>query len=187
MVVDQRDENARPPRPEKVAAVEDIAGRLKESPAVFVTEYRGLSVSAFQSLRRSLRAVGAECSVVKCTLARRAAEVAELDDIQPVLEGPIALVYAGEEIAGAAKALSDFAKDHEQLVIKAGLLEGARLEAADVKAIATLPSRDVLLSEIAGLFEAPLSQFAALLAAPLQDFLALQDALISKREEESAA
>lgn len=171
----------REPRADKVAAVDAIAADLSGAEAVFVTEYRGLDVDSFAQLRRDLRTNGATCKVVKCTLARRAAKKAGLEVLEDILTGPIAVVYAGEEVAGAAKALADFSKDHEELVIRAGLLDGNLVAEADIRALAKLPSRDVMLSEIAGLFEAPLSQFAALLAAPLQDFLALQDALIEKQ------
>lgn len=171
----------REPRADKVAAVDEIAADLSAAEAVFITEYRGLDVDAFAALRRNLRASGATCKVVKCTLARRAAQKAGLDFLQDEFVGPVAIVYAGEEVAGAAKALADFSKDHDQLVIRSGVLDGNAVAEADIRALAKLPSREVLLSEIAGLFEAPLSQFAALLAAPLQDFLALQDALIEKQ------
>lgn len=171
----------REPRPDKVAAVDAIAADLSSAEAVFITEYRGLDVDAFAALRRDLRDNGAKCKVVKCTLARRAAKKAGLDFLEDELSGPVAIVYAGEEVAGAAKALADFSKDHEQLVIRSGVLDGNAVAEDDIRALAKLPSREVMLSEIAGLFEAPLSQFAALLAAPLQDFLALQDALIEKQ------
>lgn len=171
----------REPRADKVAAVDEIAADLSGAEAVFVTEYRGLDVDSFAQLRRNLRGTGATCKVVKCTLARRAAQKAGLGLMEEMLSGPVALVYAGEEVAGAAKVLADFSKDHEELVIRAGVLDRNAVAEADIRALAKLPSRDVMLSEIAGLFEAPLSQFAALLAAPLQDFLALQEALIEKQ------
>ncbi|MBX7158976.1 MAG: 50S ribosomal protein L10 [Acidimicrobiia bacterium] len=171
----------REPRAEKVAAVDEIAADLSAAEAVFVTEYRGLDVDSFAQLRRSLRQSGAACKVVKCTLARRAAHKAGLEFLEDELVGPIALVYAGDEVAGAAKVLADFSKDHEELVIRSGVLDGNRVAEADIRALAKLPSREVMLAEIAGLLEAPMSQFASLLAAPLQDFLALQDALIEKQ------
>lgn len=174
----------RPPRPDKVAAVEDVKARLAASSAVILTEYRGMTVDQLQTLRRSLRDAGAEYRVVKCTLARLAASEAGFDDLVPMLEGPVALTFVREDAAAAAKALVDVGDDVEALVIRGGILDGAVIEEADTQALAKLPSRETLLAQIAGAFQAPLQKAANLLNAPLQNFANLVDALETKRGEE---
>jgi large subunit ribosomal protein L10 len=180
-------DSKREPRPEKVAEVERLSERLSAASAVLLTEYRGLTVSQQQTLRRALRESGAEINVVKCTLARRAAEKAGQADLIPLLEGPVALVFCEEDVAQAAKALTTSAKDMEALVVKGGLLEGSILDSAQTKALADLPSRPEMLSLLAGLFEAPAQQVASLVAAPLRDVANLLDALEQKKSEGEAA
>ncbi len=174
---------ARPPRPEKVAAVEEIKRQLLESEAVLLTEYRGMTVKALQRLRRDLRAVDAEYKVVKCTLARLAATEVGFGDLIPQLEGPIAFVFVKGDAAAAAKALMGVAGDIEALVVKGGMLGESAISSDDTKALAELPSREVLLSQIAGAFKAPMQKTANLFAAPIQGFANLLDALSSKRSE----
>lgn len=173
----------REPRPDKVAEVDRISDRLTGAAAVLLTEYRGLTVEQQQKLRRALRENGAEINVVKCTLARLAATKAEHPDLVPLLEGPTALVFCEEDVARAAKVLTQSAKEMEALVIKGGLLEGSILSADETKALADLPSRDELLAQIAGLLQAPAQNVASLLAAPLRDVANLLDALEAKKGE----
>ncbi len=171
------------PHPDKVAAVEDIKRRLESSSAVLLTEYRGMTVDELQTLRRSLRAAGAEYRVVKCTLAQRAATDAGLAELLPLLTGPIAFVFVADDAAASAKALVEAAKDVDALVVKGGVLEGRLIEESDTKALAKLPSREVLLSQIAGAFKAPMQKTANLLSAPVQNMVNLVDALKKKLEE----
>ena len=110
------------PRPEKVQAVADIKERLDGAQAVFLAEYAGLSVQEQQTLRRELRANGAEFKVVKMTLARLAAADMEIEDFDALLLGPTGLTFADGDPVAAAKVLRDFAKSHEVLVVKGGLL-----------------------------------------------------------------
>lgn len=173
----------REPRPEKVAEVDRISERLTDSAAVLLAEYRGLTVEQQQTLRRSLRASGAEFNVVKCSLARLAAEKADQPALIPLLEGPIALVFCDEDVTQAAKALTNSAKEMEALEVKGALLEGAILSAADTKALADLPSREELLSLLAGVFGAPAQNVASLLAAPLRDVANVLAALEDKKAE----
>jgi len=168
------------PRPEKVQAVVDIKEHLEGSTAVFLAEYAGLSVGEQQELRRGLRAAGSELKIVKMTLARIAATELGHDDLVADLRGPTALAFASGEAAAAAKVLRDFAKDHDQLILKGGLLDGEPLTAARVGQLADLDSREVLLAKIAGAFEAPISGLAGLMAALPRNLASMVLQLIGK-------
>jgi large subunit ribosomal protein L10 len=175
------------PRPEKVQAVADIKERLEDSTAVFLAEYAGLSVGEQQELRRGLRAAGSELKIVKMTLARIAATELGHEDLVADLSGPTALAFASGEAAAAAKVLRDFAKDHDQLILKSGLLSGEPLTAARVEQLADLDSREVLLAKIAGAFEAPMSGLAGLLAALPRNLASMVLQLIDKLPPEEIA
>lgn len=152
-------------RPEKVQAVAEIKERIEDAEAVFVAEYAGLSVGQQQQLRRGLKAAGGEFKVVKMTLARRAVEELGHAELLEMLVGPTGLAFASGDAAAAAKALRDFSKDHEQLVIKGGLLGPEVLPPERVSQLADIEPREVLLAKLAGAFQAPMAQMAGLLAA----------------------
>ena len=175
------------PRPEKVAVVEEIRGRLEDADATVLTEYRGLDVTSIQTLRRALRDAGADYKVYKNTLARFAARDAGLD-IEDQLVGPTAFAFTATKPDGSpgdpvmmAKALKEFAKTNEALVIKGGLMEGALLSSDDIKALADVAPREELLAQFAGLLAAPMQRFAGLLAAVPRDFAYGLQALIEKQ------
>jgi large subunit ribosomal protein L10 len=176
---------ANAPRPEKAAKVEEITAKLNEARAVFVTEYRGMSVGQMADLRTPLREVGAEHKVYKNTLAKLAATNAGLDSLVEHLTGPTALTFAADDSVGAAKALVDAAKANPLLVIKGGMLGDAPISADDVKALASLPSRDELLANFAGALQAPLTKTARLLNALPNKFAFGLSALIEKQEAEA--
>ncbi len=170
------------PRPEKVRAVEDIKERLEQAEAVFLTEYRGLDVGEMQQLRRSLREAGADYRVVKVTLARLAADAAGMEGIGEYLSGPMALAFVREDPVGAAKALRDFAKEHDQLVVKAGFFAGSILKPEDITRLADIEPREVLLAKIAGAAKAPLANFAGLLSAFTRNAASMFSQLLEKKE-----
>lgn len=153
------------PRPEKVAAVEEALSRFTASSAVFVAEYRGLSVKAMSQLRRDVAKAGGECKVFKNTLASLAARRAGVDAIESLLVGPTALTFVNGDIAAVAKALRDFARTNPLLVLTGGVIGNSPLGPSDVAELADLPSREVLLAQIAGAFQAPLVKTAGLLQA----------------------
>lgn len=159
-----------PPRPEKVAVVEEIRRKLADADAAVLTEYRGLRVSELADLRGALRPAGAEFKVFKNTLARRAAEEAGLTDLVPMLQGPTAITFVKGDAVVAAKALRDFARGNTTLVVKGGLLGPRLLEAREVAALADVPPRDVLLARIAGGFQAPLTKAAGLFQSFTRSF-----------------
>ncbi len=173
------------PRPEKVQAVADIKERLDGAQAVFLAEYAGLSVQEQQTLRRELRANGAEFKVVKMTLARLAAADLEIDDFDALLLGPTGLTFADGDPVGAAKVLRDFAKDHEVLVVKGGLLGREFLTPERIAELADIEPREVLLAKIAGAFEAPMAKMAGLLVALPRNAATAMQQLLEKKEAES--
>jgi large subunit ribosomal protein L10 len=175
------------PRPEKVQAVADIKESLEGSEAVFLTEYRGLTVKAVQELRASLRASGAEYKVVKMTLARRAADDAGISGLDEHLLGPTALAFAKSDPVATAKALKEFAKAHEVFVMKAGVLSGNILSPEDVSRLAEIEPREVLLAKIAGAAKAPLAQAAGLFASFNRNAASMFKQLLDKKESGEVA
>ena len=126
-----------------------IKEELSNAGAVWVVDYCGLTVKEVQELRRSVREAGASMKVYKNTVMRIALSEAELPTLDDMLHGPSAFVFAGEDVAAAAKAVKNFAKSNDKLEIKGGLMEGKAVTAAEVEAIASLPSREELLAHIA--------------------------------------
>jgi len=140
--------------------VDAISEQLKNSVSTVLVDYRGLSVSEMTELRKQLREAGVEFKVYKNTMTRRAAEKAELTEINEFLTGPNALAFSNEDVVSPAKIINEFSKDHEALEIKAGIIEGTFTPAEDVKAIATLPDKDGLVSMLLSVLQAPVRNFA---------------------------
>jgi large subunit ribosomal protein L10 len=169
-------------RPEKVQAVTDIREGLESSEAVFLTEYRGLSVQAVQDLRRALRASGAEYKVVKMTLARLAAGDAGFEALHEYLQGPTALAFAKSDPVATAKALKDFSKDHDVFVLKAGLLSGSILSPEEVSRLADIESREILLAKVVGAAKSPLFSAAGMFASFTRNAASVFSQLLDKKE-----
>jgi large subunit ribosomal protein L10 len=153
------------PRPEKVAVVDEVRTRLSSSSAVLLTEYRGLKVSELAELRRQLRTAGGDYKIYKNTLVRFAVRDLGLEGVEELLVGTTAVAFVEGDVAAVAKALRDFSRTNPNLVLKGGVLGSKALSADDAKALADLPSREVLLARIAGGLAAPMQQFAGLLQA----------------------
>jgi large subunit ribosomal protein L10 len=168
------------PRPEKVAVVEEVKGRFSAASAALLTEYRGLDVAAISQLRRALRDAGGEYKIYKNTLVRFAARDLGLE-IDELLTGPTAIAFVDGDAAAVAKALRDNARANPALVVKGGLLGTKAVSADEVRALAELPSRDVLLSQVAGAMAAPMQQFAGLLQALPRNLAYGLKALIDER------
>ena len=168
-------------RPDKVEAVADIAEQFRSATATLVTEYRGLSVTQLTNLRRSL---GSDTTyrVAKNTLVSRAARDAGVEGLDELFIGPTAIAFVHGEPVLAAKALRDFARENNALVIKGGYLEGRPLTVAEVTQIADLESREVLLAKLAGAMKANLSKAARLFAAPASQVARLAAALRDKHQ-----
>lgn len=174
-------ETTREPRADKVETVSQIVAKLNDSTAVFVTEYRGLSVAQLASVRNAVRPSDADLVVYKNTLAKLAIRDTDFASLEDLLVGPTALTFVRGDIAGAAKALRDSAKTLPNLVVKGGVMGSSSLSAADVIAIADLPSREELLARFAGALQAPLVKTAGLLQALPRNFAYGLSALIEKQ------
>jgi large subunit ribosomal protein L10 len=168
-------------REDKVTEVAEVRDRLAGSVATLLTHYRGLSVKEMAQLRTELRNANAELRVVKNTLAKRAVADAGIEGLDPLLEGPTSLVFCSDDPVGPAKALKRFAKDHPNLVIRGGYLDGSVMDAEETNRLADLASREELLAKMAGLMQGALAGFARLLQAPLAHQARLLQALIDDR------
>jgi large subunit ribosomal protein L10 len=146
-----------------------------------LTEYRGLNVAAMAELRRALRAAGGDYKIYKNTLARLGARSAGIDTLDEMLTGPTAIAFVEGDAAAVAKALRDYARGNPALVVKGGLLGQRVLTANEVTALADLPSREVILAQLAGALQAPIAQFASLLAALPRNFAYGLKALIDQQ------
>jgi large subunit ribosomal protein L10 len=171
---------------DKERIVEELTARLKDTPTLFVADYRGLSVTEIDDLRTKLIEHGAKFTVVKNTLTKRAAEAAGADALLAMLEGPtaIAFIEADGDMVAVAKALSDSAKTTKILAIRGGILDGNPIGEADVQNLATLPPLDVLRGQVVGAITAPLMTVVGLISAPVRDLLGLIDARIEQLKEQ---
>ncbi|MDQ3932100.1 MAG: 50S ribosomal protein L10 [Actinomycetota bacterium] len=174
-------------RPEKVAVVEKVRDDLSHNPATLFTDYRGLTVAGLADLRRQLREAGARYIVVKNTLARIAAREAGYEGLDDLLTGPTALAVCEQDPVAPAKAMRRFAREHPELVLKGGILEGRIVDAATAQRLADLESREELLGRLAGLMYLVLAQPANLLQAPLTQLARLMSALEDKGASDGAA
>jgi len=151
-------------RNEKQAVVTEVAAQAARSQTLALAEYRGLTVAQLDQLRRQAREKGVYLRVLKNTLARRAVAGTPFECAAETMSGP--LIYGfSEDAVAAAKVLADFAKGNDKLVIKAGAYSGKALDANGVKALAAIPSKEVLLSQLLGLMQSPVSRMARVLAA----------------------
>ena len=168
-------------RDDKAATVAELTEEFRSSAAAVLTEYRGLTVSQITQLRRSLKGV-ANYAVVKNTLTKRAARDAGVEGFDALLTGPSAIAFIKGDPVEGAKALKNFAKDNPLLILKAGYMDGRILDASEIKKLADLESREVLLAKLAGAMKASMSQAASLFAAPLSQAARTIDALRVKAE-----
>ena len=145
-------------RKEKAVVIEDVTTQVAAAQSIVVAEYRGLDVASVTVLRKNARASGVYLRVLKNSLARKAIVGTPFEALSTKLVGPLIYGISADPVA-AAKVLSAFAKDNEKLAIKAGALPNSILDVNGVKALATMPSRDELLSKLLGTMQAPIAQF----------------------------
>jgi large subunit ribosomal protein L10 len=173
--------------PDKIAAIEEMSGKFRDSQGAVLTEYRGLTVADLKELRGSLQG-NAQFRVAKNTLTKLAAKDAGLDDeIAPLLSGPTAIAFVNGDITQAAKGLLDFSKANPLLVIKGGVLDGKLLDAKEVGKLADIEPRDVLLAKVAGGLKAGLAKAAGTFNALPTQAVQLAEALRAKLEAEGGA
>jgi large subunit ribosomal protein L10 len=150
---------------QKAAVIDEIAANISDSAAIFAVDYRGISVEQARELRGRLREADATLRVVKNSLAERAADKAGAELIKTLLQGPTALTFVRGDGAVAAKSLADFARSTQLLAFKGGVMDGAALSAAEMTAIARLPTRDALYGQLVGLIASPVAGLARALNA----------------------
>jgi large subunit ribosomal protein L10 len=173
-------------RPDKAAAVAELTEKFQSSGAAVLTEYRGLTVAQLTKLRQAI-SEHATYAVVKNTLTDIAAREAGVTAFDGQLAGPSAIAFVTGDPVETARSMRDFARENPALVIRGGLLEGKALSADEVRQLADLEPRDVLLAKLAGAMKASMSQAAALFVAPLAQAARVVDALRQKQEEQAAA
>ena len=159
----------------KKQIVAEIAEKFRASKSTVIVDYRGLNVAEITELRKQLREAGVEFKVYKNTLTRRALAEVGLEGLNDVFTGPNAIAFSNEDVVAPAKILSEFAKDHEALEIKAGVIEGNIATIEEINALAKLPSREGLLSML-----------LSVLQAPIRNFALVTKAVADKKEEQGA-
>ncbi len=170
-------------RPEKVQIVEDMTTRLKEAGSVFVADYTGLNVADMTDLRRQLREAGVQVRVVKNTFLRRAAEGAELPELIPYFKGPTAVALTSDDPIPVAKVLHEFSVRLECPKVRAFLVERKTYGPEDLRAWASLPSREVILSQVVAAVEGPIVGFVQTLDGIIREFVGTIDALAKQRTD----
>ncbi len=169
------------PRPDKAASVAELTEEFRSSSATLLTEYRGLTVAQLKALRTALGPT-TSYAVVKNTLTKIAAREAGVEGLDDLLAGPSAIAFVKGDPVEAARGLRDFAKNNPVLIIKGGVMDGRPLSADEIKKLADLESREVLLAKLAGAMKASLTGAVSLFAAPLAQTARLLEALRQKAE-----
>jgi large subunit ribosomal protein L10 len=169
-------------RPEKVNIVQDLLTKLNASPFVFITDYTGLRVDQFSELRVRLAGAGARCHVVKNTFLRRAAKDAGLPELGD-LKGQTAIIVGDKDVAADAKVVKTFVAEFQKPVVKLGVIDKSVVSSDEIKAIADLPAREILLAQLLGVLQAPASRLVRTLNEPASSLARL---LSAKAEKEGA-
>ena len=169
-------------RTEKQTAIDDLAAKLQGATSIYVTDYAGLNVHNVTELRRRLRRAGVEYVVVKNTLALRALQTSHIGGLEGYFAGPTALALTATDAAAAAKVLTDFAKEFQKPAVRAAVVDGREVSPEQVKRLAQLPPREVLLSQLAGALQAPLAGFVGALSGLLSTFVGAVEALRLQRD-----
>lgn len=146
-------------RPEKENLVKEIQEKFEKAKMVAFVDYRGLNVEEVTALRKQMREAGVEYKVIKNTMTQRAAEAAKIEGLTEHLVGPLALAFDYDDYVNGAKILAKFAETHDKLKLTVGVLDGKVIDNATVKELAHLPSREALLTQVVGMFQAPLRSF----------------------------
>ena len=167
---------------EKQKIAEDLRDRLSKSAIIVLTDYKGLDVAAMNDLRRRLRAEEIEYQVVKNTLLIRAAEDNDIALIKDYFKGPSAIALSYDDPVAPAKVLSEFAKENDKLEIKAGVMNGQVLDANAIKALAKLPSREVLLGQLLSALNAIPTSFVRTIAEVPRSLVSVLAAIRDQKE-----
>ena len=169
-------------RVQKEAMVAQLRGKIDQAKSVVFVDYCGLNVAKITELRKKLRDAGVEMKVFKNTLAKRAIDELAIDELGQYLEGPTAGIFSTADPVAGPQVLKEFARRNKQLVIKGGSLEKKALDAGEVRALADLPSREVLLAQVVGAMQSPLVGLLNVLQGPLRKFGYAVEALRKEKE-----
>ncbi len=173
-------------RKQKEEIVQKLREEFEKVPAVFLTTFKGMTAEESNQLRRALREKKGRYQVVKNTLLRLASNGTAVEPIQQFIEGPTGIAIAYEDPVEVAKVLVDFAKEHESLINRGGILQGKPIGADALEQLAKLPSREVLLAQLLGTIQAPLATFIQLLATIPRNFLYVLKAIEEKKAAQAA-
>jgi large subunit ribosomal protein L10 len=154
---------------EKQQTVDSLGEQFRSIDSAFLINYRGLKVVDATELRRKIREIDGCYVVVKNTLAMRAAKQTKLEQLEPFFEGPTAIAYHHKDVVGLAKLLTDISRTNPSIAFKAALVEGKVVSASEIQAIASMPSREVMLSKLVFILKAPLQRLATVLKAPVRN------------------
>ena len=171
-------------RPEKVAMIAELKETMKNAKGAVLTDYRGIKVAQDTKLRRKMREAGVKYSVIKNNMASIAAKEAGIEGLDGYLKGPLAMVSSDKDPVAAAKLISEFIKENRIMEIKGGLVEGKVIDADGVKALANLPSREVLLARLLGSMQSPITGFVTVLQGNIRNLVYALDAV--RQQIESA-
>lgn len=166
---------------QKKQVVADLTEKVKAAQSIVLADYRGLTVEQDTALRNALRAAGVEYKVVKNTLTSLAMKESGLEALDPFLNGPTAMALSSTDAVAPAKVLSDFAKKFEKLELKVGVVEGKVIDINGIKALADLPSREVLIAKVLGGFNAPISGFVNVLNGNMRGLVVALNAIAEQK------
>ena len=170
-------------RKEKEALVAQLHEKFKEAKAAILTDFTGLNVEQITHLRRTLKESATEYTVVKNTLLRRASQNTDIELLAEYFVGPLAIALAYEDPVASAKILTEFSKEQPVLEVKAGVITGTVLTPQDIKALASLPSREVLLAKLLSLLKALPTRLVQALNSPVQGFISILDGVTKTKEK----
>ena len=168
-------------RPEKAFIVEDLVARFQKSPFLIVTDYHGLKVDQFSTLRTRLAEVGANYTVVKNTFLNRAARELGYPDLSASLTGQTAIVTGDKDVSAAAKVLRTYATESKKLAVRAGVVDNALFDEKQLSALADLPSKEVLQSQLLGLLQTPAAQLLRTINEPARSVASLLQSWVEKQ------
>ena len=166
---------------QKQGIVEDIKAKFENCQSAILIDYRGLTVEEVTDLRNKFREAGVEYRVLKNTMIRRAVDALGMEGLDSVLEGPTAVAFGMEDAVATAKIISEFIKKTNKTEIKAGVLEGKVVDVAAVNALASLPSREVLVAKVLGSMNAPITGFVTALSGNIRNLLYVLNAIGEKK------
>ena len=170
-------------REEKAVMIDELRTTLRGTDLVIVTDYRGLTVGQMQTLRRDLRAAGGQFKVAKNTLLRLAAEREDQADLTALLDGPTGIAFADGDMVTVAKALTTFARTVDALEVRGGLMNGKGISAAEVGALASLPSREEMLAKMLGSMQAPATNLVGVLSGVARSLAYVLQARVEQLQE----